>query len=81
MRRLIVKLIKGYSWLISPLMGQSCRFHPSCSAYSARVVSEHGVIKGLYYSLRRILKCHPWYKGDFVDPVPPPKLACKNQNK
>jgi len=69
--KIILKpLIKGYSWLISPLMGQSCRFHPSCSAYAMGAIDRHGSIKGLYLAIRRIMKCHPYYKGDLIDPVP-----------
>lgn len=70
MKIILKPLIKGYSWLISPLMGQSCRFHPSCSAYAMGAIDRHGSIKGLYLAIRRIMKCHPYYKGDLIDPVP-----------
>ncbi|MAZ76834.1 MAG: membrane protein insertion efficiency factor YidD [Micavibrio sp.] len=70
MKTLLISLIKAYSWLISPLMGQSCRFHPSCSAYSIEAIERHGVFKGSFLMLKRIVKCHPWHKGDFLDPVP-----------
>ena len=70
MRAILIAFIKAYSWLISPLMGQSCRFHPSCSAYSAKAIERHGVFKGSFLAIKRIVKCHPWYKGEFLDPVP-----------
>jgi putative membrane protein insertion efficiency factor len=70
MKRVFITFIKGYSCLVSPLMGQSCRFHPSCSAYSMEAIEKHGVFKGSFLMLRRLIKCHPWHKGAFVDPVP-----------
>ncbi|MEM9469008.1 MAG: membrane protein insertion efficiency factor YidD [Pseudomonadota bacterium] len=70
MRKLFIGLIRFYSWFISPLMGQSCRFHPSCSCYAAQAIEKYGVLKGFYLMTKRICKCHPWHKGDFIDPVP-----------
>lgn len=70
MKTLLTSLIKVYSWLISPLIGQSCRFYPSCSAYSAEAIETHGAFKGSFLAVKRILKCHPWYKGNLLDPVP-----------
>lgn len=70
MRFLLIQIIKGYSFLISPLLGQNCRFSPTCSSYMMKAIQMHGVIKGVYLGLRRILKCHPYYHGDFHDPVP-----------
>ncbi|MBX2886129.1 MAG: membrane protein insertion efficiency factor YidD [Granulosicoccus sp.] len=69
MRWLIVKLIHGYKWLISPLIGQNCRFHPSCANYCAGAVESHGVIKGLFLGIKRVFKCQPWHGGGY-DPVP-----------
>lgn len=69
MRRLIVRIIKGYSFLISPLLGPSCRFYPTCSHYAADAVERHGVLKGGWLATRRIARCHPWHEGG-VDPVP-----------
>ena len=54
--------------MISPLFPASCRFYPSCSEYSYGSIKKHGVIKGTYYSIIRILKCHPYHPGGF-DPV------------
>jgi putative membrane protein insertion efficiency factor len=67
-----VILIKFYQWIISPLLGPSCRFQPTCSHYSLEAFQTHGVLKGLYLSVLRISKCHPWGKSGY-DPVPRPK--------
>ena len=69
MRSLFIGLIKAYQYLISPLLGPSCRFHPTCSHYAIEAISEYGVLKGGYFSVRRIIKCHPLHEGGH-DPVP-----------
>ena len=69
MRSLLIGLIKAYQYLISPFLGPSCRFHPTCSHYAIEAISEHGVLKGGYLSMRRIIKCHPLNEGGH-DPVP-----------
>ena len=69
-KQILIVLIDIYRYAVSPLFGGSCRFHPTCSAYSKEALEKHGVIKGLWLALRRIGRCHPWYKGDFIDPVP-----------
>ena len=65
---LLIKLIKIYKFLISPLLGNSCRYFPTCSEYSIESLKSYGLFKGLYLSLKRILSCHPWGNGGF-DPV------------
>ena len=72
MRRLFIFLIHCYKLLLSPFLGDNCRFYPTCSSYAQQAIAEHGVIKGSYLALRRIGKCHPWHEGG-VDPVPPCK--------
>jgi putative membrane protein insertion efficiency factor len=67
--RAAVAPIRAYQRLISPLLGQRCRFHPSCSAYAADAILRHGVIRGVYLGIRRLLRCHPWNPGG-VDRVP-----------
>ncbi|MDG2371149.1 MAG: membrane protein insertion efficiency factor YidD [Flavobacteriaceae bacterium] len=62
-------LIFLYQNLISPLLGPKCRFTPTCSQYSAEAFKKHGPVKGIWISLIRILKCHPW-GGNGYDPVP-----------
>ena len=69
-KNLIIALIRGYSFLISPLMGRNCRFYPTCSQYTHQSVEKHGVLKGLVMGTKRICKCHPWHHGKFDDPVP-----------
>lgn len=68
MRKIILILIKVYQKAISPLFPSSCRFYPTCSEYSYDSIKKHGIIKGGYYSIVRILKCHPYHHGGF-DPV------------
>lgn len=62
-------LIKGYQWLISPVLPGSCRFHPTCSAYALEALDAHGPIKGVWLGIKRIFRCHPWNDGGY-DPVP-----------
>ena len=70
MTRLLVLLLRGYRYAISPLYGQVCRYHPTCSAYALEAVTEHGSLRGSWLAVRRIARCHPWAAGG-LDPVPP----------
>lgn len=70
MKHLLIALLKGYRLLISPLYGDVCRYHPSCSAYALEAVQAFGSIKGSCLAVRRIGGCHPWAAGG-LDPVPP----------
>ena len=65
---IIIKLIKCYKFFLSPLIGNSCRFFPSCSDYCIQSLKTFGFFKGSYLSFKRILSCHPWNNGGF-DPV------------
>ena len=69
MRRLVILLIRGYGYLISPFLGNNCRFHPTCSCYAQTAIERHGVLRGGWLTIRRILRCHPWHPGGY-DPVP-----------
>ncbi len=69
MKRIFVLLIKGYQVCISPFLGKSCRFAPTCSEYAIEAIEKHGALKGTYLATKRILKCGPWCKGGY-DPVP-----------
>lgn len=71
-RRLAILPIRFYQWFISPVLPPSCRFSPSCSAYAVEAVLEHGVLRGGWLALWRLLRCHPWSEGGY-DPVPPHK--------
>ena len=66
--KILIKLIKGYKFLISPLLGQSCRYLPTCSEYCIESLKNFGFLKGSLLSLKRIMSCHPWGHGGF-DPV------------
>jgi putative membrane protein insertion efficiency factor len=74
MRLLLIKVLQvpvhGYRIIVSPWLPKSCRFHPTCSAYMLEALERHGPIKGLYLGARRLMKCHPFHKGNFHDPVP-----------
>ncbi len=61
--------IKVYKVLLSPIIGNHCRFVPSCSTYAIEALKEHGFFKGSYLMIKRILRCHPW-GGSGYDPVP-----------
>jgi len=63
MKSIILKLIKGYQYLISPFLGQHCRFYPSCSEYTFSAVKKYGAIFGCWKGFKRILKCHPGHPG------------------
>ena len=65
---ILIKLILAYKFLISPLLGNTCRYFPSCSDYSIEALKIYGFFKGGYLSLKRILSCHPFKEGGF-DPV------------
>ncbi len=69
MKLLVIFLLKIYMSAISPLFPARCRFYPSCSAYCYEAVQELGVAKGLFFGIKRILKCHPFNPGGY-DPVP-----------
>lgn len=68
MGKIIILIIKAYRYAISPLFPASCRFTPTCSSYSMEAINRHGFFMGLYYSVRRIIKCHPFHPGGY-DPV------------
>ena len=70
MKRLLLLLIRFYQRAISPHFPACCRFRPSCSAYAYEAIQKYGALKGGYLALKRLLRCHPFYKGDSFDPVP-----------
>lgn len=69
MKHVLIALIKAYRVVISPLYGNVCKYHPSCSAYGLRSVEVHGALRGSWLTVRRIGRCHPWAAGGY-DPVP-----------
>jgi putative membrane protein insertion efficiency factor len=64
-----IALIKLYQWIISPVLGPKCRFTPTCSQYAVEALKKHGVFKGLWLTIKRLGRCHPW-GGHGYDPVP-----------
>lgn len=68
----LVILIKFYQYAISPWLGKNCRYEPTCSHYTLEALNVHGIFKGSYLGIRRILSCHPW-GGSGYDPVPQKK--------
>ncbi|MBQ0131753.1 MAG: membrane protein insertion efficiency factor YidD [Comamonas sp.] len=75
MKALLMALVRGYRLVISPWLGPSCRFEPSCSTYALQALELHGAAAGSYMTLRRLVRCQPWCEGGH-DPVPDqaPKL-------
>ncbi len=69
MRATFVTLINLYQYLLSPWVGSSCRFYPTCSEYAKSAIETHGVLRGSWLAGRRLLRCHPWHPGG-TDPVP-----------
>ncbi|MCR6653153.1 MAG: membrane protein insertion efficiency factor YidD [Cellvibrionaceae bacterium] len=67
--RLLIAPIRCYQYLLSPWLGHHCRFQPTCSHYAIEALEYHGSLKGMFLTLRRLGKCHPWHSGGY-DPVP-----------
>lgn len=65
----LTMLVRAYQSLISPMLGPSCRYYPSCSAYAVTALERHGAVRGSWLALRRLGRCHPWTPGG-VDLVP-----------
>ena len=70
MKRIMLALIRFYQRCISPYTPACCRFRPTCSAYAREAIEKYGAWKGGRLALRRLMRCHPFYKGDHYDPVP-----------
>ena len=69
LQRLLMGLVRGYRLLLSPWLGSSCRFEPSCSVYALQALARHGAAKGSYLTAHRLVRCGPWCLGG-QDPVP-----------
>lgn len=69
MATVLIALIRVYQWLVSPLLGPRCRFHPSCSRYAVTALRRFGAVRGTWLTLRRVVRCHPLNPGG-IDPVP-----------
>ena len=69
MTRILIVFIRLYQIMLSPFFGQQCRFHPTCSHYAIECMQKHGALKGTFFTLKRLSRCHPWHDGGH-DPVP-----------
>ncbi|HKC42761.1 MAG TPA: membrane protein insertion efficiency factor YidD [Burkholderiales bacterium] len=69
MNKILLAVVRAYRYAVSPMLGQHCRFHPSCSAYAAEAIERHGAARGVWLAMKRIARCHPWHAGGY-DPVP-----------
>jgi len=69
MRKILITLIQGYRLVLSPWLGNQCRFYPTCSVYAEQAIEIHGSLKGSWLAAVRLCKCHPWHPGG-NDPVP-----------
>jgi putative membrane protein insertion efficiency factor len=69
MKKIFIVLIRLYQKYISPLLGNNCRFSPTCSEYAIEAIETFGVFKGMYLATKRVLKCNPWCEGG-IDPLP-----------
>ena len=65
----LILLIRGYQLIVSPMLGSNCRFMPTCSEYALESLKAYGLIKGIYLTIKRIGKCHPWGSHGY-DPIP-----------
>jgi putative membrane protein insertion efficiency factor len=70
MKTVLMAAVRFYRKFISPLKRSCCRFYPTCSQYALEALEKYGALKGSWLAIRRILRCHPFYKGDYYDPVP-----------
>ena len=70
MKRLFLSLIRFYQKHISPCFPPRCRYYPTCSAYALEAIEKYGALKGGWLTVKRLMRCHPFYKGDWYDPVP-----------
>jgi len=68
-QRLLMGVVKGYRLLLSPWLGSSCRFEPTCSVYALKALEQHGAAMGSYLTVHRLVRCSPWCQGGH-DPVP-----------
>ena len=76
MKYLLIGVIRFYQVVISPWLGSTCRFYPSCSHYAKEAIEQHGALKGSWLAIRRIGRCNPWHEGG-VDLVPPATKSCQ----
>ena len=69
LQQIVLLSLKAYRLIISPVLGNRCRFYPSCSLYALEAINNHGVFRGMILTIKRLLRCHPFHAGG-IDPVP-----------
>ncbi len=70
MKFILLTLVTLYQKIFSPWVGNQCRFSPTCSHYAREALEKHGALKGSYLTVKRVMRCHPYHKGPWIDPVP-----------
>jgi uncharacterized protein len=65
---LLIAIVRVYQWTLSPIVGQQCRFQPTCSRYFIEAVKKYGAIRGGWRGVKRICRCHPWNQGGYDPP-------------
>jgi uncharacterized protein len=68
----MIILVRIYQWTLSPLLGPTCRFYPSCSNYAIEALTHYGLLRGSWLTLKRLARCHPWHPGGIDFPVTRP---------
>jgi putative membrane protein insertion efficiency factor len=69
MKTVLLALLRGYQYVVRPMLGSTCRFYPSCSDYAREAIERHGAARGVWLAVKRVGRCHPYHPGGF-DPVP-----------
>ena len=73
LRKILLRIIRGYQLLLAPMLGPRCRFYPSCSCYAHTAIERHGALRGSWLAVSRLLRCHPLHQGGY-DPVPDKRM-------